>query len=159
MCCGISPPNSHIPPVYPPLSLQLLFIFTPCVLFNGLYVVQSYPVMKMADENVVFFAFQRRKVACFVIPTWIRSRLSWEQRCQHQEDRQGGPGEQSLCLLSPSGKNFLSSHLHLLWPGSMDRSDSLSQWCLYLSWSIHCLTLFVHLINKLWVMISVTVFY
>lgn len=47
------------------------------------------------------------KLSSFWLLVLIYSRLSWKQRCQHEEDRQDSLREPSLRLLSPSGKNFL----------------------------------------------------
>lgn len=99
MCCGISPPNS----TYQHWNHPLLFIFTPCT-----FLMTSKLTSAMIKCCVYVWS---ECVAWFVILVSIRFRLSWEQRCQHQEDCQTGPGEQSLHLLSPSRKNLLSSPL------------------------------------------------
>lgn len=57
MCCGISPPR----PTYQHSNPLLLFIFTLCAFFfNGLYVIQSYPVTWS----------RRMRVLCFVFNKW-----------------------------------------------------------------------------------------
>lgn len=100
------PTKPHIPTLDPPA----VFVLSHCAHF--LFFQQ--PVHKLSsdiqtDQNVVYILYSPNESSLFLILISIRSRLPREQRCQHQEDRQGGPGEQSLHLLSSSWKNILGS--------------------------------------------------